>query len=105
MEGCFGILLLLLFGAMAVFISFARYERARESLEQWGRLHGYRIASAESRTFFKGPFFLSAGKNRVVYYFTAQNVRSGNIQSGYACCGGYFSGMWSDQVEVIWDRC
>jgi hypothetical protein len=92
---------------MLVVIGFAivsmvwRQQRADEMLRQWAGRNGYELLSAEYCWFWRGPYWLGTSKSQMVYRI---QVRAGDeVRSGYARLGGWFLGMWSDEVDVSWD--
>jgi hypothetical protein len=73
----------------------------RAMLDRWARAQGLTLTSVESCWFFKGPFFF-ATRGQDVFRITARDA-GGIVRTGYARCGGYWFGTWSEQVEVRWD--
>lgn len=78
------------------------FGRSSSLLEGWARKNGYRIIDKEYRTFFRGPFFWTTGKDQTVYHVTVED-QHGRRRSGFVRCGGWFLGLLSDNVEVRWD--
>jgi hypothetical protein len=76
------------------------FMRTSSILQKWADDHGYRICR-KRYCYFKGPFFLSAGK-RPVYRVIVQDS-TGRTRRGYVQCGSWALGLTSDQVAVRWD--
>jgi hypothetical protein len=91
------------FVALAIFGVVWHYRRAASILENWAYNHRFRILSREYRYFFRGPFTWFSSKNQVVYYVTVEN-KNGEVRTGWVRCGSYFLGLWSDDVDVQWER-
>jgi hypothetical protein len=100
-ENVFVLLGFLFFGALA--LSFTRWQlrRGREMLVSWCRRSGLEIASCEHRLLFRGPYFW-ASKGQVVFRFSARDT-AGRLRSGFARCGGFWLGLFTEQVDVRWD--
>jgi len=99
MEGLFA------FVAVAVLIVFVfmwHFGRSNSLLHQWAARNGYRIIRQEYRNFFKGPFFWASTQGQTVYYVVVEDS-GGNRRSGWLRCGGWWLGLFSDNVEVRWD--
>ena len=79
------------------------FTKSAKMLEEWARANGFRLLAKEYRWFAKGPFFWRSGKNHAVYRITVQD-RLGQVHHGWARCGGWFLGIWTNQVEVRWDE-
>jgi hypothetical protein len=94
--------LFLMFAIVAIALSFARYAKASSILENWAIENGYRLIESQRKTFFRGPFFLRTSKTQVVYRIVVEDT-SGVRYTGYARVGGWFLGLFSDQVDVQWD--
>ena len=77
--------------------------RSDALLDRFVKERGYRLIRKERRTLFRGPFFFSTGRGQEVYYITVED-REGQLLCGYVRCGGAIFGMFSDNLEVIWDK-
>ncbi len=73
----------------------------RSMLDRWAESKGLTLTFVEACWLFKGPFFF-ATRGQAVFRITARD-KDGLLKSGYACCGGYWVGTLSDQVDVRWD--
>ncbi|HKB39202.1 MAG TPA: hypothetical protein VKD72_22380 [Gemmataceae bacterium] len=98
--------LLILLIVVAVGISVAamvwRYQRADQMLRDWAGREGYQLLSASQCWFWRGPYWFRTTKSQMVYRVTVRD-QYGEVRSGYARLGGWFLGMWSDEVDVTWD--
>ena len=89
--------------AMLVILSFVwQVRRSRSRLDQWAAQNGFRIIESSYRNLVRGPFFWTTSKGQTVYRVTVEDA-SGRQRSGWVRCGGWFLGLWSDQVTVRWD--
>jgi hypothetical protein len=98
MEGVF------IMGAVAVVIVLKfvwEFAQSNSLLNQWASENGYHIIRQEYRT-FKGPFFWTSSNGQTVYYVVVEDSE-GNRRRGWVRCGGWWFGLWSDQVDVRWN--
>lgn len=78
--------------------------RVRGMLRAWAEPRGMRLVSHRWLPWDLGPFLLWKGRDQMVWRVHIQN-RHGEHMLGYACVGGYFTGLWfSNNVEIVWDR-
>ena len=103
MEAIVPIFFIALFVVFVVGMMIWHYSRAEEIVTRWARENGYEIVSSERRVFRRGPFFFWTSEGQEVYYVTVRTA-DGQLRRGWLRCGGYFSGLWSDQAEVRWDE-
>ncbi len=103
MDAALPVLLVLAALALVAVIFFLHFSRSRQLLESWARQNNYQIVSSEHRYFFKGPFFWTSSDQQTVYYVTVETA-DGGTRNGWVRCGGWFTGMLSDQVDVRWDE-
>src|SRR5260221_10463541 len=94
---------MLLFGVLVVVVLFASLTwtqgRSASMMEQWASENGYQLISSSRCYFTLGtPFWAANMKRHMVYRITVQDAYN-NTMSGYALCGGYFLGMWSNNFE------
>ena len=87
---------------LVILTTFWRRNRARTMLEDWVRENGYELLSQEECWFFRGPFFWGTSKGQIVYKVSLRGP-DGMVRNGYARCGGYWLGLWTQAVEVRWD--
>jgi hypothetical protein len=76
--------------------------RSRSLLEKWASEHQYQLVHREHRWFRKGPFFWSSSKGQAVYRVEILDEQAGR-RKGWVRCGGWWLGVFADQVEVKWD--
>lgn len=81
-----------------------QHRRAKAMLFGWAVRNTYEIVEAK-RPFIKiSPFGWTTGKGQVLFKVTVRKrIRDGATRSGWVRCGGFWTGLWSDQVEVRWD--
>jgi hypothetical protein len=93
----------------AVLVGILLLTHARElsmgnsMLEHWAQREGLRLLRREECWFFRGPFFWSTSDGQRVYRVTVQDPE-GRVGNGYVRCGGYWRGLFTDQVEARWDN-
>lgn len=75
--------------------------RSHDIIDEWAESKGLTVTSKERRMLMKGPFFF-ASHGQTVYYVTVRNSE-GRQRSAYVKCGGFFLGLFSDQIDVRWD--
>lgn len=88
--------------ALLLWLNIACYGKAKRNVHEWAVRQGFTIIEMEQRLFQKGPFFWTSGKNQVVYY-VVMKTPSGK-KGAYVRCGGFWSGLLSDSIEVKWDQ-
>ena len=96
---------LLIVPAMLLFVALIiswLVSRARGILNKWAEESGYEVVSAKMCWFLKGPYFWKSSKNQAVFRITVSDS-SGDVSTGWACCGGYWLGTFVDRVDVTWD--
>lgn len=98
-------LLLLIPVAIVIYIFAIKwlYRRTDQVMERWSRETGFSIVSREFRWLSRGPFWLTASRGQSVYRIEALDAH-GMYHTGWMRIGGWFLGILSDQVEVIWDH-
>ncbi len=92
----------ILIAVLVIFSLVWGNSRGTSILETWAREQGYEVLSQEECWIFRGPFFWSSSKGQKIYKVALRN-REGQVRTGYARCGGYWLGLFSDAVEVRWD--
>lgn len=98
--------LFLLFGfviVVAIASIFWQFSRSREMLEQWAAENGFQLIEARYRWIVRGPFFWTSSKGQTVYRIAVM-TREGHRHTGWARCGGWFFGLFTYKVSVIWDH-
>lgn len=93
------------FLAVALFFCVAltwTFGRSRAMLERWATEQGLALVEARFCAFRRGPFFWTTSKGQTVYRVTIRTA-AGAERSGWARCGSFWRGLWSEAVEVRWD--
>jgi hypothetical protein len=96
------VLLFVVIAALGILTWVWSKARAASMLERWAARSGLRLLSAEHKTFLKGPFFWTASRHQWVYRISVQ-YPDGAVRQGWARCGGWFLGLWTESVDVRWD--
>jgi hypothetical protein len=90
-----------LVAVLAVLTLVWHFGRSSSLLRRWAAENGYRILSQEYRVLRQGPFFWTSARGQAVYYVVVEDAVQ--KRSGWVRCGGWWFGLWSDNVEVRWD--
>lgn len=99
----FGVVVLVVgFVILAVLLTSWTFSRSRQLLNRWAEENGYGIVSADYCWFRRGPLFWTTSKGQTVYRVTVIDSKK-QTRSGWARCGGFWWGLWSDRVDVRWD--
>ncbi|QOV88308.1 hypothetical protein [Humisphaera borealis] len=93
----------LLVAAVAIGTFFWQFGRSRRMLEDWAKANALQLVEARFRWFFRGPFFWTSSKGQTVYRICVRTFE-GHTHAGWARCGGWFLGLLTDKVSVIWDN-
>ena len=88
--------------AIRILIIMWRFQRGRQILDQWAQGQGFQLVEANYRWVFQGPFFWGHSRGQSVYKIQAI-AGAGNSRTGWARCGGWFMGLCSNEVTVVWD--
>ena len=91
----------LIVGVLVILSWRQRSARSQALIHRWAEGNCYALLSSEARPFGQGPFFPVTNR-QTVYYVTVQD-RHGATRRGWVRCGSWWSGLFSDQVDVIWD--
>jgi len=92
----------LLLVALGVWLLFAiERRRCRGMIGRWCAGNGYDLVSMHRSWSIFGAFPFHS-KNQSVWRIVADDRRLGRRRRGHARCGGFWSGLWSDQVAVEW---
>ena len=97
----FGCLTVLIVIVIAVITVSQRGRRSADIIEGWASENKFTVLEQAPRGVMQGPL-LWAGKNQTVYRITVKD-RQGRRRSGWVRCGGFWTGLNSDKVAVIWD--
>ncbi len=99
--------MLLVFGFALVFlVAFLpirwHFRRSRRLLETWAARERYQIIEQRYRSVRRGPFLGSSSRGQAVYHVIVRD-QTGVERRGLVRLGGFWRGLYSDQVEVVWD--
>lgn len=96
-----GLLVFVLVALAAIWMVW-HYHRGRELVVHWAHRHGYTLEECGYRHVARGPFLWASSKSQAVYRVKVR-THDGQIRWGWVRCGGWISGLFSDQIEVRWD--
>jgi hypothetical protein len=102
MEPLVPIVFVIVIILIAVLSMSFRSSRSGSMLEQWAQDNEVTLLSQDYRTFFKGPYFWTSTKGQMIFYVTVQD-RHARIRHAWVRCGGYWMGMLSDHIDVVWE--
>lgn len=102
MEYSLFIFVLLIIAILGIAMAITGIGNAEGLVEQWAATNGYQLLECEQRWLRSGPFFFTKSKSQRVFRIVVSD-QEGNVLRGYAKCGGWFLGMWSEQIQVRWD--
>jgi hypothetical protein len=99
-------LIFLVFALFAVGVVVASLvwtrQRAEALIERWATANGYHLTHREPRYLRTGPYFWRHSRGQQVYYVTIADEH-GRPRAAYLRLGGWFLGLFSDQVDVTWE--
>ena len=95
-------LLVVVFTVVATGSLVWHYSRSSSMLEEWASEQGYEVVSAERRFLRRGPFFFTTAKGQEVFYVTVMDG-DGRTRHAYVRVGGFFLGLFSNNVDVRWE--
>lgn len=78
------------------------YLRGRELVQLWADRQGLVLEECGYRHLARGPFLWTSSKSQAVYRVRVRG-RDGAVRRGWVRCGGWISGVFSDEVVVRWD--
>jgi hypothetical protein len=78
------------------------FVRGRALVEGWAQRQGYTLEACECRWLRRGPYLWMSSNAQAVYRVKVR-TRDGRLRRGWVRCGGWLSGVLSDQVDVRWD--
>lgn len=97
------IIILTFFGAIAG-AHVLEHRRAKAMLLGWAVRNTYEIVGAQRPLIKISPFGWTTSKGQVLFKVVVRKrIRDGVTRSGWVRCGGFWTGLWSDDVEVRWD--
>jgi hypothetical protein len=100
-----GAVLLIVISVFLVFFVLAmtwHFRRSASMIGRWAAENGYRLLGREYRWFRRGPFWWRTTDKMAVYHVTVED-REGRVRRAWVRCGGWFLGLFSDQVTVEWE--
>jgi hypothetical protein len=103
LEFLFGVTFLVGLPVLFVFQLRWYFRRAESYLKKWADQSGYHILDRTHRFFFRGPFFSTSTGGQAVYRVRVED-REGRQRQGWVRCGSWWLGLWSDRVDVLWDK-
>ena len=80
-----------------------RTARSRAIVEDWVRRNNFELTNFKLPMFAYGPFFFRVSKGQSVARFEVRD-RDGQLYRAWGRCGNYWVGLWSNDIEVIWDQ-
>ena len=89
---------------LIVFTVYMTYFRnsGLKVMENWAKNKGYEILSSEFRWVKTGPYFLSGtSTHQRIFYVTLVDA-DGNQKNAWVRVGGFFLGLFSDEIDVKW---
>lgn len=99
-----GFIVLLLIIFIFIFFYFKwMYDKSKKLIFSWAKKNAYEVQGLEFRLLRRGPFFLRSSEAQTVFYVTLKDA-TGNMKSAYFRCGGFFLGLYINQVSVKWDH-
>jgi hypothetical protein len=93
---------LFLFGGVALFGGYAiwHFLRSHSLLRGWAKDQGFEILDV--RRSLNGPFNWKTSGSQAVFRVRVKD-KGGAKRNGWVLCGNYWSGVFSNRIEVQWD--
>ena len=86
-------------------VSWIFSRRAIGILQNWAASNGFEVTRKRVRPFsFPGPFKGFASSPRQIICSFSIRDRGGCERSGWALCGSYLGGVFSEKIEIRWDE-
>jgi len=101
-NGISPMIALFVLGVLIVFYIAWHFTRSRSLLQKWATSNGYEILHSEFRSLRKGPFLWKDSAKQMVFYVRIRS-REGQERSGWVLCGGFWTGLFSDKIQVTWE--
>ena len=79
------------------------FRRSNTILNRWAEANTYEVLEQKVQWFNQGPFFWRSSSGQTVYRVKIRNRQDGCIYHGWVRCGSFWLGLFSDQVDVLWD--
>ena len=70
-------------------------------IEDWANGNGLTLIQANMAWIWPVAFWFTS-RNQTVYRITVRNP-AGETRTGWARCGNWLVGLWSNEVDVQWD--
>jgi len=92
------VMVVIVVAANVVFVS----RRSRTMLDNWASRNSLALVKSSWAFFRPMSMWLTTSRNQMVYRITVRD-HAGRTRSGWARCGNWLVGLWSDDVDVFWD--
>ena len=79
------------------------FARSRALLRRWAEEHGLVLLHAERRWLRRGPPWWRASRNQCVFHVRVRD-HAGVEHAGYVRLGGWFLGLLTDEISVVWEE-
>lgn len=94
------------FGALFIGVGLLirwQFVRSRQVLQTWAESKSYDLLEADRCWLWRGPFWLRSNQGQQVFRVLVKDGE-GRTRRGHVRVGGWFRGLFSDEVSVAWDR-
>ena len=98
------LLLCLIILALAGWLSYRHYVKARALLQAWADANSYKILHAKRSLFMPWSLFFGTSKYQVVYHVAVYDDSLKRIRSAWVRLGTYSGSMDGDAVKVQWEH-
>jgi hypothetical protein len=78
--------------------------QSRSILKQWAEACGYKLLRVRRSFALGGPFFGRTSKAQALFHVRLYDPELRRIRRAWVRCGGFWSGMSSDEVVVSWEE-
>ena len=93
----FLIIISAVFPILLISILFIESHRSKAVIQKWAENNRYKLIQKKQAFGDVGPFKWAV--NQRVYRIKVED-ENGSVRNGYACCGGFVTGIFSDRIEV-----
>jgi hypothetical protein len=93
-------MLVFLLMILVLFSSYWSYRKAKGMVEAWAATSGLRLLSLQHRWFRCGPYSWNSSRSQIIFFVSLWDGKA--RRSAYIRCGGWWLGMFSEQMEVKW---
>ena len=103
--GRYLLLVLPVFGILALILARESFSRAKRSIQVWAEENGLEVLQADRRSMRTGPFqWWTTSRGQIIYLVRVRD-RDGRERSAWVRCGSYLGGVtFSEKIEVRWDE-